>query len=88
MGCVANHNEVLETAVLIVHFRPLTLSLTRKTIQGDNTALIIINIEEHFSMSTALVSGIFNNDLSRCPQLLLLLTDIFCRISVLLVMLL
>jgi hypothetical protein len=45
-------------------------------IQGDNTALIIINIEEHFSMSTALVSGIFNNDLSRCPQLLLLLTDI------------
>ena len=27
-------------------------------------------------MSTALVSGIFNNDLSRCPLLLLQFTDI------------
>jgi hypothetical protein len=45
-------------------------------IQGDNKPLIIINIEEHFLMSTALVSEIFNNDLSRCPLLLLLFTDI------------
>ena len=46
------------------------------TNQGDNKSFIIINIEEHFSISTALVSGIFNGDLSRCPLLLLLFTEI------------
>jgi hypothetical protein len=60
--------------------RPLTLPDKEDLhipIQGDNKPLIIINIEAHFSMSTALVSGIFSNDLSRCPLLLLLLfTDI------------
>jgi hypothetical protein len=70
MGCVANHNDVLETAVLIVHFQTTHIEPEKEglhiPIQGDDKSLIIINIEEHFSMSTGLVSGIFNNDLSRC----------------------
>jgi hypothetical protein len=80
MGCMANHNEVLETTALIVHFQTTHIEPDKEDlhipIQGDNKPLIIINIEEHFSMSTALVSEIFNNDLSRCPLLLLLFTDI------------
>jgi hypothetical protein len=68
MGCVANHNEVPETAVLIVHFQTTHIEPDKEglhiPIQGDDKSLIIINIEEHFSMSTGLVSGIFNNDLS------------------------
>jgi hypothetical protein len=80
MGCLINHNELLETAVLIVHFQTTHIEPDKEDlhipIQGDNKPIIIINIEEHFSMSTALVSGIFNNDLSRCPLLLLLFTDI------------
>jgi hypothetical protein len=73
MGCMANHNEVLETTALIVHFQTTHIEPDKEDlhipIQGDNKPLIIINIEEHFSMSTALVSEIFNNDLSRCPLL-------------------
>ena len=80
MGCVANHNELLETAVLIVHFQTTHIEPDKEdlhiSIQGDNKSIIIITIEEHLPMSTALVSGIFNNDLSRCPLLLLLFTDI------------
>jgi hypothetical protein len=80
MGCVANHNEVLETAVLIVHFQATHIEPDKEDLhipnQGDNKSCIIINIEEHFSISTALVSGIFNDDLSRCPLLLLLFTEI------------
>jgi hypothetical protein len=52
MGCVANHNEVLETTVRIVHFQTTHIEPDKLNlhipIPGDKIPLIIIDVEDYF----------------------------------------